>query len=94
MSQGEIVLYTTEDGQTSIQLKAMGETVWLTRMEIAELFQITPQNVTLHVSDIYDTKEAEIDATSKDYLLVQNEGGRSVQRNVKVYNLNVILAIG
>lgn len=94
MADGEIILYTTEDGQTSIQLKAMGETVWLTRMEIAELFQITPQNVTLHVSDIYDSQEAEMGATSKDYLLVQNEGGRSVQRTVKLYNLSVILAIG
>jgi len=73
MAHGEIILYTTEDGQTSIQLKAREETVWLTRTEIAELFQITPQNVTMHVKDIYATKEAEIGSTSKDYLLVQNE---------------------
>ena len=94
MSHGEIILYTTEDGQTSIQLKAQEETVWLTRTEIAELFQITPQNVTIHVKDIYASKEAEVGSTSKDYLLVQNEGVRSIQRTVKLYNLSVILAIG
>lgn len=94
MSKGEIILYTTEDGQTSIQLRAQEETVWLTRTEIAELFQITPQNVTLHIRDIYASQEANIESTSKNHLLVQNEGARSVQRSVKLYNLNVILAIG
>jgi len=94
MSNGEIILYITEDGQTSIQLRAQEGTVWLTRTEIAELFQITPQNVTIHIRDIYSTKEAEIGSTSKDYLLVQNEGKRSIQRTVKLYNLSVILAIG
>jgi len=94
MSNGEFILYTTEDGKTSIQLKTQEETVWLTRTEISELFQITPQNVTIHVKDIYATKEAEIGSTSKDYLLVQNEGGRSIRRTVKLYNLSVILSIG
>jgi hypothetical protein len=93
MSNGEFILYTTEDGKTSVQLKAQEETVWLTRTEIAELFQITPQNVTLHVKEIYATKEAEIESTSKDYLLVQNEG-RHIRRTVKLYNLSVILSIG
>jgi hypothetical protein len=66
MSNGEFILYTTEDGKTSIQLKTQEETVWLTRTEISELFQITPQNVTIHVKDIYATKEAEIGSTSND----------------------------
>lgn len=73
MSNKELILYITEDGKTSTQLKAQEETVWLTRTEIAELFQITPQNVTLYVKEIYANKEAEIGPTSKDYLLVQNE---------------------
>lgn len=94
MSNGELILYTTEDGTTSIQLRTQEETVWLTRTEIAELFQITPQNVTLHIKEIYATKEVEIGSTSKDYLLVQNEGGRSIRRTVKLYNLSVILSIG
>lgn len=85
MSNGELILYTSEDGKTSIQLKAQEETVWLTRTEIAELSQITPQNVTLHIKEIYATQEVEIGSTSKDYLLVQNEGGRHIRRTVKMY---------
>ena len=78
MSTGEILLYTTEDGQTSIHLKTLEGTIWLTRTEIAELFQITPQNVTMHVRDIYNSGEVEAGSTSKDCLLVQNEGKRSI----------------
>lgn len=94
MSNGEIVLYTTEDGQTSIQLRAEEGNVWLTRSEIAELFQTTPQNVTMHIREIYDSGENVLESTSKDYLLVQNEGNRSIKRTVTLYNLSVILAIG
>lgn len=94
MSNGEIILYTTEDGQTSIQLRAQEGTVWLTRTEIAKLFQTTPQNVTMHVRDIYNSGEAEAKSTSKDSLLVQSEGKRSIERSVKLYNLAIILSIG
>jgi hypothetical protein len=66
----------------------------LTHTEIAELFQITQQNVTMHVQVIYDSGEAEDRSTSKNSLLVQNEGKRSIQRTVKLYDLSVILAIG
>lgn len=75
MSNGEIILYTTEDGKTSIKLRAEENTVWLTRIEIAELFQTTPQNITLHIQGIYEENEVDADSTSKDYLLVQTEGG-------------------
>lgn len=94
MSNGEIILYTTEDGKTSIKLRAEGGTVWLTRMEIAELFQTTTQNITLHIQGIYEENESDANSTSKDYLLVQMEGNRKIQREVKLYNLSVILAIG
>lgn len=94
MSNGEIILYTTEDGKTFIQLKAEAGTVWLTRTEIAELFQTTPQNITLHMQSIYEDNEADSSSTSKDYLLVQKEGNRNIQREIKIYNLTMILAIG
>jgi len=57
MSNGELILYTTEDGKTSIQLKAQEETVWLTQMEIADLFQTTKQNISLHIKNIFSTNE-------------------------------------
>jgi len=94
MSNGEIILYTTEDGKTSIKLRAEEGTVWLTRMEIAELFQTTPQNITLHIQGIYEENEADTESTSKDCLLVQKEGNRNIQRELKLYNLSMILAIG
>ena len=53
MKNGEIILYTAEDGSTTIKLRAEGGTVWLTQAEIAELFQTTPQNITLHIKSIY-----------------------------------------
>ena len=94
MSNGEIILYTTEDGTASVKLRAQEGTVWLTRTEIADLFQTTPQNITLHIQEIYKENEAEAGATSKDCLLVQTEGQRKIQREVKLYNLSIILAIG
>ncbi len=94
MENGEIILYTAEDGSATIKLHAEGGTVWLSRMGIADLFQTTPQNITLHIQAVYEEDEVDIEATSKDCLLVQTEGTRSVQREVKLYNLNMILAIG
>jgi hypothetical protein len=94
MGNGEIILYTAEDGSAVIQLRAEEGTVWLTRTEIADLFQTTPQNITLHIQGVCEEGEVDLGSTSKDYLLVQTEGERSVQREVKLYNLNMILAIG
>ena len=90
----EFVFYQTGDGTTRIEVRFEGETVWLTQALIAELFQVTPQNVTLHLKAIY--KEGELDETStcKDYLQVRTEGGRQISRELKHYSLPVILAVG
>lgn len=76
---GEFILYRTEDGRTRIQCRFEGETIWLTQAQIAELFQTTPQNVTLHLKAIFGEGELEEGATCKDYLQVRHEGGREVQ---------------
>ena len=60
-------------------------------MEIAELFQTTPQNITLHIQGIYEDNEADTDSTSKDCLLVQKEGNRNIRREIKLYNLTGLL---
>ena len=91
MANGEIVLYTTEDGTASIQLRTQDGTVWLTQAEIAELFQTTPQNITTHLRAIYADKELVEAATCKESLQVQSEGKRTIQRSLKFYNLSVIL---
>jgi len=71
--QSSIVLYRTEDGRTRIECRFEDETIWLTQAQIAELFQVTPQNVTLHLRSIFDEGELTEAATCKDYLQVRRE---------------------
>ncbi|MFQ5629885.1 MAG: virulence RhuM family protein [bacterium] len=91
---GEILLYQTEDGQTRLEVRLEDESVWLTQAAIAELFQTTPQNVTLHLKNIFFEKELIESAACKEYLQVQKEGSRDIQRRRKFYNLEAIIAVG
>lgn len=92
--QSEIILYQTEDGRTRIQCRIEQDTIWLTQAQMAELFDTTPQNITLHIKTIYEDGELNEEATCKDYLQVRPEGGRQVSRRLGHYNLQVILAVG
>jgi hypothetical protein len=92
--QSSIILYQTEDGRTRVQCRFEDETIWLTQAQIAELFQTTPQNVTLHLKAIFAEGELSERATCKDYLQVRPEGGREVSRNLRHYRLEAILAVG
>jgi len=94
LPQSEIILYQTEDGRTRIQCRFEDETLWLTQAQIAELFQTTPQNVTLHLKAIFAEGELAEAATCKDYLQVRSEGGREVARSLRHYRLEAILAVG
>ena len=71
MSNGEIILYTTKDGTSSIKLQAKDGSVWLSQAEIAELFQTSPQNITLHIKAIYDENELDSQSTCKELLQVR-----------------------
>jgi hypothetical protein len=90
--QGQMLIYT--DGSLKLQVRLDGQTVWLTQAQMAELYQTTPQNVTLHIQGIYDDGELPEDATCKEYLQVRQEGSRQVQRMLKHYSLDMILAGG
>ena len=90
----ELVLYTSDDGRTRLDLRIEGQTVWLSQLEIAELFQTTKQNVSLHAKNIFEDGELRPEATVKESLTVQTEGKREVQRTIQLYNLDLILAIG
>jgi hypothetical protein len=79
-SKGELILYRTEDGRAAIRLRAVVGAGWLPQAEIAALFDTTPQNVSLHLRTIYGDGELEEAATCKDFLQVQDEGGRSIRR--------------
>lgn len=90
----ELILYTSEDGETQLHLRAESGSVWLTQLETAELFQTTKQNVSLHAKNIFEDGELTPEATVKDSLTVRTEGSRQVQRKITHYNLDLILAIG
>ena len=89
-----LILYTTDDGKSQIQLRAKDQTVWLTQLEMAELFDATKQNISLHLKNLFEEGELDAGATVKESLTVQIEGTREVQRTLTLYNLDAILAVG
>ena len=87
------IVYQT-DNLKDIDVCVAENTIWLTQSQIAELFATTPQNVTIHIRNIFKDKELEKDATCKDFLQVQKEGNRQVSRLRQFYNLDMILSVG
>jgi len=94
MMGNDIIIYNTEDGKAKINLQYADGTVWLSQLEIAELFQTTKQNVSKHVKAIFLEGELEERATVNYKLTVQKEGNRKISRQLAYYNLDMILAIG
>lgn len=93
-NKNEIIIYQTQDGKTKIEVTLDEQTLWLSQGAIAELFQTTKQNISLHIKNIFEEGELIEDATIKNYLTVQKEGEREVSRKVKYYNLDIIIAVG
>ena len=94
METGEFILYTTEDGEAQIQLRAVAGTVWLTQADMAHLFAASPQAMTQLIRSIYADAELAEEATCKELLQVRAEGKRQVKRSLKHYSLDMILAVG
>ena len=91
--QNNIVIYNPSE-DINLEVRVAEETVWLTQAQMAKLLGTTSQNITLHIKNIYREHELETVRTCKDFLQVQMEGGRSVKRNIKTYNLDVIISVG
>ena len=89
-----LILYTTDDGKSQMQLRAKDQTVWLSQREMAELFDVSTDNVGLHLKNIYEDGELSREATAEESSVVQTEGTRQVQRPVTLYHLDAILAVG
>jgi hypothetical protein len=87
----DLILYTTEDGRSQIKLRAQEQTVWLTQLEMAELFDATKQNISLHLKNVFEDGELDPAATVKESLTVQTEGCRRVQRPVALYILDTLI---
>ena len=88
--KGEIVMYQPDE-TIRLEVRVEDDTVWLSQAQMADLFKATKQNISLHINNIYDEGELERIATVKDYLTVQKEGKRMVNRHVNLYNLDVII---
>ena len=91
---GQFLVYASEDGRIKIDVRLEGETLWLTQQQMADLFQTTQQNVSLHLRNIYQEGELELAATHKDFLSVRPEGKRTVTRSVDYYNLDAVISVG
>lgn len=92
--QGELILYQTADNKTTLDVRFENETVWLTQVQMVDLFDATKQNVSLHINNIFKEGELTPQATVKEYLTVQLEGTRKVKRSILLYNLDVIISVG
>lgn len=93
-SNSQVVIYQTEAGHTKIEVRLEDETVWLTQQLMAELFQTSKQNISLHTNNIFNEGELQVEATVKKYLTVRHEGKRKVERSLDYYNLDMIISVG
>ncbi|MBB6240190.1 hypothetical protein HDC90_004855 [Pedobacter sp. AK013] len=92
--KNNFILYQTQGGAVSLSVLLNDETIWLTQKMLAELFQTTPQNITIHLKNIFDEGELNEESTCKEFLQVQQEGNRKVSRSSKFYNLDAVISVG
>jgi hypothetical protein len=93
-SKNQIILYTAPDGDVKLDVFLRDENVWLSQKMMALLFDCSVDNITLHLRNIFAEGELDARSTSEDSSVVQEEGGRSIKRTLKLYNLDVIIAVG
>ena len=94
MEENKIILYKDKEGKVNVNVRFADEDVWLTQAQLAEIYQTTQQNISLHQKGIYADGELDEEATHKKYLLVRQEGKRQVKREIDHYNLDMIIALG
>lgn len=90
----EMVVYIGDDGKPQIQARLQDENMWLTQVQLAQVFQTTRQNIGQHIKNIYAEKELDPSATIKKFFIVQTEGDREVSRTIEHYSLDMVLALG
>lgn len=91
---GEIVFYQSDDGTIRLETRLENETLWLTQQQMAELFQTTVPNISMHIKNVFDEGELQTEATIQDFLTVRQEGERQVQRTLTHYNLDLVISVG
>lgn len=90
----EFLLYTAPDGEIKVEVLFNDETIWLTQKKMAELFGVDVRTISEHLTNIYESQELQRDPTIRKFRIVQNEGGRDVEREIDFYNLDAIIAVG
>lgn len=91
---GEIIVYQSEDGRIKLDIRLERETLWMTQSDMAALFQCTPDNVSLHLKNIYEEGELELQSTTEEFSVVRQEGIRQVKRTITCYNLDTVISVG
>ncbi|MBD5184241.1 MAG: virulence RhuM family protein [Bacteroidales bacterium] len=94
MDSGQIILFQTQGGETKIEVRLANESVWLTADQMAELFQRDRSTIQRHVKKIYEEGELKPDSTCAFFAQVQTEGKRQVERQIPIYNLDMIISVG
>ncbi len=90
----DIMIYEDKDGITKVNVKFCDEDLWITKYQLADIYNTTRQNIEQHIKNIYQDKELSENSTCKNFLQVQKEGNREVKRNIDHYNLDMIIALG
>lgn len=90
----QIIIYQSEDGETRIDVKFTGETVWLSQQQMADLYQSSRSNVVEHIKHIYEDGELDEESTCRNFRQVRQEGSRQVTREIPMYNLDMIISLG
>ena len=94
ISQNQVVIYQAKTGAIEFRSDTRAETFWATQAHIAQAFQVNVRTVNEHLSNIYKTKELDVKATIRSFRIVQKEGSREIEREIKHYNLDAILSVG
>jgi len=90
----QIIIYSTADGEMKLEVKLENETVWLSQKQMAELFNCSIDNISLHLKNVYNEAELSENQTTEDSSIVQKEGNKDVTRYIKFYNLDAIISVG
>ncbi|WP_418949081.1 virulence RhuM family protein, partial [Phascolarctobacterium faecium] len=94
MTDNNVIVFKDNELELEVNVAPEEDTVWLTQAQMAQLFQTTAQNITIHLKNIYNDDELDEAATCKDFLQVRQEGRRTVRRKQKYYNLDMIISVG
>ncbi len=91
---GEVLIYQTDDGHVKLDIRLVNETLWMSQADMAQLFQCSADNISLHLKNIYKENELEQSATTEDFSVVRIEGERDVKRKLTLYNLDAVISVG